>query len=130
MTYESGPPRRGLYRSRDGMIFGVCRGVADYLDFSAGWLRAILVAAAVMTGFWLVVGLYVLAGLIMRLEPAMPFRDDSDEEFYQTYASSRSLALQRLKRTYDNLERRIQRMEAIVTARDFDWERRLREGRE
>jgi len=37
------------------------------------------------------------------------------------------MALHRLKRTFDNLDRRIQRIESIVTARDYDWERRLRE---
>lgn len=130
MTYETGPARRCLYRSRNGMIFGVCRGVADHLGLSVGWLRAVLVIVAFVFWFWPAIGAYVLAGLLMRLEPAAPFRDESDEEFYQTYASSRSLAVQRLKRTYDNLERRIQRIEAIVTARDFDWERRLDEGRD
>jgi phage shock protein C len=35
--------------------------------------------------------------------------------------------LHRLKRTYDNLDRRIQRMEHIVTSREYDWDRRLNE---
>ncbi len=39
------------------------------------------------------------------------------------------MAIQRIKRVYDSLDRRIQRMEAIVTARDYDWDRRLNEGR-
>jgi phage shock protein C len=37
------------------------------------------------------------------------------------------MALHRLKRTYDNLDRRIQRMESIVTSREYDWDRRLNE---
>jgi phage shock protein C len=37
------------------------------------------------------------------------------------------MALHRLKKTYDNLDRRIRRMEDIVTAKDYDWDYRLRE---
>jgi phage shock protein C len=35
------------------------------------------------------------------------------------------MATQRLKRMFDNLDRRIRRMEDTVTARDYDWDRRL-----
>ena len=60
--------RRGLYRSRDGIILGVCRGVADYFDFSAFWIRIILIAAFILTGFWPVIGIYLLAALLMKSE--------------------------------------------------------------
>ena len=63
----------------------------------------------------------------MKLEPVVPFEEDSEREFYDSYVNSRSMALARLKRTYDNLERRIRRMENLVTAREYDWERRLNE---
>jgi phage shock protein C len=35
------------------------------------------------------------------------------------------MALHRLKKTFDSLDRRIQRMEGIVTAKEYDWDRRL-----
>ena len=42
MAYDYGTYHRtGLYRSRDGMLAGVCRGIADYFDLSVFWLRAI-----------------------------------------------------------------------------------------
>ena len=31
---------RGCYRSREGVIFGVLRGIAEYFDFSVFWIRA------------------------------------------------------------------------------------------
>ncbi len=116
---------QGLYRARDGVIFGVCAGIANYLDFSIGWTRALAVVAAFFSGFWPVVGLYVLAALLIKPEPVVPFKEESDMEFYDSFMNSRSMALQRLKRTYEALERRIGRMEGIVTARDYDWEQRL-----
>ena len=114
-----------IYRSRCGMIFGVCRGVAQYLGFSVFWFRVLTVGAAVFTGVWpLIVG-YIFAALLMKPEPVVPFEEDSEREFYDSYVNSKTMALSRLKRTFDNLERRIRRMENLVTAREYDWERRL-----
>lgn len=117
--------RTGLYRSRQGVIFGVCRGLADYLDVSTFWMRAIAVVAMILTGIYPVVIFYILAALLMKPEPIMPIENDAEEEFYNSYVSSRGMALARLKRTFDSLDRRIQRIENIVTSPDFDWERRL-----
>ncbi|HOF40275.1 MAG TPA: envelope stress response membrane protein PspC [Candidatus Hydrogenedentes bacterium] len=121
------PQTKGLYRSRQGLFFGVCRGVSDYLDVSVFWARVIGVLLLFFTGIWPVLGLYILAALLMKPAPVVPFQSIEDAEFYNSYTSSRSMALYRLKRTFDNLDRRIQRIESIVTARDYNWERRLRE---
>lgn len=117
--------RRGIYRSRKGIIFGVCKGLADHFDFSVFWARAIAVIFLLITGFWPAIGLYLIAALLMKPEPVIPIETDAEQEFYDSYTHSRHLAAQRLKKRYENLERRIRRMEHIVTARDFDWEKRL-----
>ena len=41
MKNHNGEWRKAPYRSRSGMIFGVCRGLADYLDFPVFWMRVI-----------------------------------------------------------------------------------------
>lgn len=117
-----------LYRARNGIVFGVCRGAAEYLNVSVTGVRLAVILVTVLTWFWGGVIAYVVAALLLKPAPMTPFESDADAEFYNAYASSRTMALQRLKRTFDNLDRRIQRMETIVTARDYDWERRLREG--
>ncbi len=127
MNYEEELDRHGLYRSRQGVIFGVCRGVAEYLDVSVFWGRVITVVAAVFTGFTPMIIVYILAALLIKPEPVVPIENEAEEEFYNSYVSSRPMALQRLKRTFDALDRRIQRIEGIVTAPDYDWERRLYE---
>jgi len=124
--YTGGPKK--LYRSRHGTIFGVCRGIADHLGFPLGLVRLATVMAALFTGFWLVVGAYLILALVLKPEPVLPIESEADAEFYNSYAGSREMAIQRLKRIYDGLDRRIQRMEGIVTARDYDWERRLDEN--
>jgi phage shock protein C len=127
MTRFTERGRRGLYRSRRGIVLGVCKGIAEYLDVSVFWTRAIVVVATIFTGLWPIPVLYVVAAFLMKPEPVLPLETESDREFYNSYTSSRTMALHRLKRTFDSLDRRLRRMESIVTAREYDWERRLNE---
>ena len=117
--------RGGLYRSRNGVICGVCRGLAEYFDFSVFWARTIALILFIFTGFWPTVVLYFIAALLMKPEPVIPILSEEEQEFYDSYTHSRHGAVQRLRQRYKKLERRIQRMEDIVTSREFDWENRL-----
>ena len=122
-THSGGP-----YRSRHTNLFGVCKGMADHLNFPVFWFRVIVVAATLFTGIWPVIIAYIVAALIMKPEPVVPFESQSDAEFYNSYTTSGPMALQRLKDTFDNLDRRIQRMESIVTSAKYDWDERLNSG--
>jgi phage shock protein C len=117
--------RGGLYRSRNGVILGVIRGIAEYFDFSVFWARVIAVILLFFSGFWPITALYFIAALLMKPEPVLPLHSDDEEEFYDSYVHSRKGAVDRIKRRYDNLERRIRRMEHAVTSREYDWEQRL-----
>lgn len=120
--------RRKLYRSRDGMIFGVCRGFADYAEISVFWIRVIMIVLFIFTGFFPIVFLYLGAAIFIKPEPAMAPPTEDDWEFYNSMAADRSMGVARLKRKFEQLERRTRRMESAVTAREFDWEERLRTG--
>ena len=115
----------GLYRSRNGAILGVCKGLADHFDMNLFWLRAIIVALVLLSGVWPVLILYFIAALVMKPEPMIPLQTPEEKEFYDSYVHSGGGVVQRLKRRYQGLERRIQRMEHIVTDQEFDWEQRL-----
>ena len=114
-----------LYRSRQGVILGVCRGISDYFDFSLMWARILAVIFLFVSGFWPAMGLYFIAALLMKPAPVIPIQTEAEQEFYDSYTQSRHSALYRLKQRFQKLERRIQRMEDKVTSREFDWENRL-----
>jgi phage shock protein C len=120
--------RNGIYRSRSGIILGVCKGLAAHFDFSVFWTRIIAIIFLIVAGFLPAIGLYLLAALLMKPEPVIPIQDAGEKEFYDSYTTSRQGAVQRLKRRYENLQRRIQRMEHIVTSAEYDWENRLNNG--
>lgn len=115
----------GLYRSRSGKILGVIQGLANHFDFNVFWLRVFAVILVCMSGIWPVVILYFLAGFMMKPEPVIPIANLEEDDFYSSYVRSRSGATRRLKRHFENLDRRIQRMEHVVTDSEFEWEQRL-----
>ncbi len=115
----------GLYRSRHGVILGVCKGIADYFDLSVFWTRTITLFLFFVTGLWPMGAIYFAAALLMKPEPVVPLQGNGERDFYEGYVHSRKAAIDRLKRRYDGLDRRIQRMEHVVTSKDFDWDHRL-----
>lgn len=114
-----------FYRSRNGVILGVCRGIAEYFNFSLFWIRAIAVIFLFFTGFWPTLIVYFIAALLMKPEPVIPIHTDEEQEFYDSYVHSRKWATDRIKRRYENLERRLRRLEHTVTSPEFDWEKKL-----
>lgn len=117
---------KAIYRSRNGAILGVCRGLAEYFDFSVFWTRAIAVLILFFSGLWPMLGIYLLAGLLMKPEPVIPIDSDAEREFYDSYTHSRSRAAQRVKQRYERLERRLRRLEDAVTTKSFEWDERLK----
>jgi phage shock protein C len=104
---------------------GVCRGIADYFDFSVFWMRTIVVILLFISGVWPIAAIYFIAALVMKPKPVLPLHDEEEQEFYDDYLRSRKSALDRLKLRFQNLERRIQKMEHTVTKKEYDWESRL-----
>ncbi|MBT8372474.1 MAG: PspC domain-containing protein [Deltaproteobacteria bacterium] len=111
MSRYSSISRRGLYRSRNGVIFGVFKGLAEYFNFSVCWLRAIAVLALIFTGFWPIIGIYILAALLMKSDPALRDKQGTRHGFDCHFAFAKHDAADRIKRKWQHLERRIRRME-------------------
>ena len=126
---------RTLYRSRSGMILGVCKGLANHFDISVKVVRIIAVVLMLFTGFWLLVIAYLIAAYFMQPEPMLPSEPayspipgpNSGPRRRHSYTTSRSMALSQLKNKFDSIDRRIQRMEGMVTDKEYNWEQRLRE---
>jgi phage shock protein C len=115
----------GIYRARDGVFLGVCKGLAEYFDFSTFWVRMALVVMFIFSGFWPVIGLYLVAAFFMKPEPVKPIASEEEREFYDSYVNSPKSAAQRLKKKFQEFDRRIRRMEDEVTSREYEWKRRF-----
>ena len=115
MTYSS----RKLYRSRNGMLLGICQGIADWRDLPVFVVRLIFVIICLATAVAPCVIIYLLMGLIIPIEP----RGESSRR------SGRS-TMDDIKNEFDNLKSRVNRMEDEATRDDeSDWDRRFHDGK-
>jgi len=105
---------------------GVCRGVADYLNISVFWTRAIMVILFLISGFWPLVVIYIITAFLMKPEPVIRSHQHREEEFCDPYTPYRRPASDRIKRRYQTLEQRLCDLESSVTSKEYEWEQRLR----
>lgn len=110
------------------MLFGVCRGLADYASINVFWLRVIAVAAMIFTGFWPVLLIYLAAAIFMRPQPLFESAGGYEDDGPGGYYEDRSASLRRIQRKFESLERRTRNVEAVVTDRAYDWDRRFNAG--
>ena len=118
--------RNGIYRSRDGVILGVCKGVAESFGVSVFRTRAIVLLIFLLSGLWPVMAIYFIAALLMKPKPVIPLQTEDEHDFYDRYVHSQRATVDHLKRRYEKLERRIQQMEHTITSREFDWDQKLK----
>lgn len=121
MTMQQGK----FYRARDGVFLGVCKGIANALEFNVFLLRIGFVTVFIFSGFWPVIGVYLVAAFFMKPEPIKPLASEEEQMFYDSYVNSPRSAAQRIKRKFAELERRVQKIENEVTTKEYDWERRF-----
>ncbi len=83
MNYGGGSRRR-LYRDREnGVLFGVCAGVANYFAVKPLAIRILTVLAVVLLPFWPLALVYLTAGILLRDRPLMYTGRRSEHEFWR-----------------------------------------------
>ena len=77
---------RGLYRDREnGWIFGVCAGLAEFLNFRVGAVR-IIVFVCLLVFFWPTVLAYLAAVFLIREKPLIYSGEHTENEFWRRSA--------------------------------------------
>lgn len=128
MNYPTYEPKR-LYRSDDSVLFGVCGGLAEYFDLRPFAVRLIWVMLIFtpLAPFLLIS--YVVLGLVLKrrssvLPPPLP---GADPYAFGSARLNHGEMLTRIQQRFETLDRRLQRMESIVTRPGFDLEEKYRE---
>ncbi|MDA3851888.1 MAG: PspC domain-containing protein [Spirochaetaceae bacterium] len=70
-----------LYRSRNGKILGVCKGIAQWLGWPVAAVRLILIVTSLVTAVIPTILIYLLASIILSPEPHGEAWED--ENFYR-----------------------------------------------
>lgn len=126
MNYKTNQPRKLNRSRRDRVLFGVCGGIAEYYDFSPWGMRLLFLALALLpvVTFPVMCILYIALAITLKPAPEPPILSGGYAEGEQI--SSRAEALRRIHQRYELLEKRIERMESIVTSPGFGVDDELR----
>ena len=129
MTNGTGadPNPRRLYRDKqNGILGGVCAGIADYFGFSLTALRVITFLAFMFvppaTLFC-----YIAAVFLVPRKPAGMYRSEKEELFWRSVRRDPKYVFDDVRHRFRDLDRRLQRMERYVTSPRFDLDRQFRD---
>jgi phage shock protein C len=117
--------RNRLYRNReDGVIAGVCAGIADYFGFDIVLTRVIVAVAAVFFSPFILV-VYVVLALVLESKPPREsdVRDKDREEVSRRVRSEPHATLKSVRYRFRELDQRLQRIEKYVTSDRFALDR-------
>jgi phage shock protein C len=60
-----------LYRSpKDGLLLGVCAGLANYLQIDVVFVRLIFIGLTFLSGWWPMPVIYIIGAVLMPVDPA------------------------------------------------------------
>lgn len=116
----------GPFRAKDGVIFGVAKGLADYFGWSVGIVRLVLILATIFLFFWPTIILYLLAAMIMSPEPNGRLNSPEERDIWLQTQLDPAAAMEQLSRRASSLEKRLRRIEDFVTSKDYLWLKKMK----
>jgi phage shock protein C len=121
--------RHRLYRDTDnGLLAGVCAGIADYLGTERIVIRLAWVLLLLL--FFVPAALaYILLAIVLPKRPRALYASDEEAAFWRGAATAPDDTLVALQRRFGDLEARLRAMERQVTSGDFDLRRKFRDLR-
>lgn len=123
--YDLRQRRNRLYRNRQrGLLAGVCAGIADWTGFNLTALRVAVVLLAIPWTAVIVIG-YVVMALLLPVAPANLYRDEDDERFWRATRRAPADGVATLNQRFRSLDRRLQRLEAWLTSREYRIRREI-----
>lgn len=123
---EAGSMRR-LYRDpRNGVVFGVCAGVADYFGFDLAVTRVLTIIGAFVFPFVIVA--YLLLGLLLpsRTYSDREYDDRADPVQRRARIEPHSM-LSNVRYRFRDVDARLQRLEKYVTSNRYKLDREFRQ---
>jgi phage shock protein C len=126
--YYSAQPasRTRFYRDkRNGKLFGVCAGIADYTGFDVSLVRVCFLAAMFMSGGG-VLPFYFIAAMVTPTKPHVFERADREErQFWQGVRASPTRAARDIRSRFKDIDRRLADIESYVTTENRSLAREI-----
>jgi len=125
-AYPEPNPRR-LYRDvENGMVAGVCAGIADYFGFSGRGFRVLTVLSCFFALPAIFVG-YVAAAFLLPRKPVGMYHNEGEETFWRSVRRDPHFTMDDIRSRYRYLDGRLQVIEHYVTSPRFDLDQKFRD---
>jgi len=127
---EQPASRTRFYRDkRNGKLFGVCAGIADYTGFDVTLVRICFIAAVFMSG-GSILPFYGIAGMISPKKPrSLEIRDSEEKHFWQGVRASPAQATRDIRSRFKDIDRRLADIESYVTTENRSLAREIEQLR-
>lgn len=124
--YKRQNPHR-LYRDkRNAMLAGVCSGISDYFDFNRKGVRVAVVLLMLFPPFIpFVILTYILLAALIPVKPGELYADEERAVFWRGANNAPRDVFGSLSHRFRELNLRLEKMEAYVMSREFEFDREL-----
>ena len=130
--YYGGQPasRTRFYRDkRNGKMFGICAGIADYTGFDVALVRVCFLAAVFMSGGG-VLPFYFIAAMVTPTKPhALERVDREEQQFWQGVRASPARAARDIRSRMKDIDRGLADIESYVTTENRSLAREIEQLR-
>ncbi len=114
-----------LYRDKqNGILAGVCAGLAHYFGFNRTAIRVVFGFSFLF--IWPIV-IYIILALTIPARPESLYESQEQENFWRGVSNAPRDIFGELRHRSRDLEMRLQRMEAYITSREFEIDRELQQ---
>lgn len=123
---EQPPSRTRFYKDkRNGKIFGICAGIADYTGFDINLVRVCMVAAVFLSS-GSILPFYFIAAFITPDKPrAFAVADREETQFWQGVRASPSRTARDIRGRFKDINRRLADIESYVTTENRSLAREI-----
>jgi phage shock protein C len=123
---EQPASRTRFYRDkRNGKVFGVCAGIADYTGFDVSLVRVCFLATIFMSG-GSVLPFYFIAAMVTPTKPLeFELTDREENKFWQGVRASPTRSARDIRSRFRDLDRRLADIESYVTTENRSLAREI-----
>ena len=122
MDWQQFSPTRFYRDPKNGVIRGVCAGIADYFGIPAVPVRIAVVIAFLF--FSVPVALaYLILGFVLNPKPDGLYRSEDEERFWRRTRVDPHRTVSEFQQKFRSVEKRIRDAEAYVTSSEFKLNR-------
>ena len=123
--YKRKNPHRLFRDQENGMLAGVCAGIAEYAGLNLKGTRIVVALLCLTPLLGFIVISYIVLAIVLPVKPVGLYENQEQAEFWRGVSNAPSDVFGSLRHRFRDLNMRLERMEAYITSKEFEIDREL-----